>query len=254
MQLEGAAAIVTGAGTGVGRATALALARAGCSVAVNYSRSKDAAEAVAEEARAAGVDALAVQADVANDDDCRRLVEQATDRFARLDVLVNNAGTTSFIPHDDLDAVTNDTWQTILGVNLIGPFQMARAARRALQDGEGGHIVNVSSVAGVYGTGSSIPYCASKAGLNNLTVTLARVMGPQVQVNAVCPGFIDGSWLQEGFGEAFDAMKQAVVARSLLGAVSTPDDIKDAIFGFLLGSKLTTGELLVVDGGVGKAM
>ncbi len=254
MQLEGAAAIVTGAGTGVGRATALALARTGCSVVVNYSRSKDAAEAVAEEARAAGVDAFAVQADVANDDDCRRLVEQATARFARLDVLVNNAGTTSFIPHDDLDAVTDETWQTILGVNLIGPFQMARAARSALRDGEGGHIVNVSSVAGVYGTGSSIPYCASKAALNNLTVTLARVMGPEVQVNTVCPGFIDGSWLQEGFGDAFDAIKQSVVARSLLGAVSTPDDIKDAIFGFLLGSKMTTGELLVVDGGVGKAM
>jgi 3-oxoacyl-[acyl-carrier protein] reductase len=254
MQLDGAAAIVTGSGSGVGRATALALARAGCSVAVNYSRSRDAAEAVAAEAGATGVDAFAVRADVASDDDCRRLVDDAVERFGRLDVLVNNAGTTSFIPHDDLDAVTADTWQTILGVNLIGPFQMARAARRALKAGDGGHIVNVSSVAGVYGTGSSIPYCASKAGLNNLTVTLARVMGPEVQVNAVCPGFIDGSWLQQGFGESFDAIKQAVVSRSLLGAVSTPEDIKDAIFGFLMGSKLTTGELLVVDGGVGKAM
>jgi 3-oxoacyl-[acyl-carrier protein] reductase len=254
MQLDGAAAIVTGSGSGVGRATALALARAGCSVAVNYSRSRDAAEAVAAEAGANGVDAFAVRADVASDDDCRRLVDDAVERFGRLDVLVNNAGTTSFIPHDDLDAVTADTWQTILGVNLIGPFQMARAARRALKAGDGGHIVNVSSVAGVYGTGSSIPYCASKAGLNNLTVTLARVMGPEVQVNAVCPGFIDGSWLQQGFGESFDAIKQAVVSRSLLGAVSTPEDIKDAIFGFLMGSKLTTGELLVVDGGVGKAM
>ena len=254
MQLDGAAAIVTGSGSGVGRATALALARAGCSVAVNYSRSRDAAEAVAAEAGATGVDAFAVRADVASDDDCRRLVDDAVERFGRLDVLVNNAGTTSFIPHDDLDAVTADTWQTILGVNLIGPFQMARAARPALKAGDGGHIVNVSSVAGVYGTGSSIPYCASKAGLNNLTVTLARVMGPEVQVNAVCPGFIDGSWLQQGFGESFDAIKQAVVSRSLLGAVSTPEDIKDAIFGFLMGSKLTTGELLVVDGGVGKAM
>jgi 3-oxoacyl-[acyl-carrier protein] reductase len=254
MELSGKAAIVTGAGTGVGRATALALAAAGCDVVVNYSRSEAAAEAVAAEAAETGVRAIAVQANVADDGDCRRLVEAATEAFGRLDVLVNNAGTTLFIPHDDLEAVTVETWQSILGVNLIGPFQMARAAATALKADGGGQIVNISSVAGVYGTGSSIPYCASKAGLNNLTVTLARVMGPEVQVNSVCPGFIDGSWLQEGFGDAFDAIKQAVVDRTLLDAVCTPDDVKDAVFGFLLGSKLTTGEILVVDGGYGKAM
>ncbi len=253
MELSGKAAIVTGAGTGVGRATALALAAAGCSVAVNYSRSKDAAETVADEAASLGVRAIAVQADVANDDDCRRLVETAVDAFGGLDVLINNAGTTSFIAHHDLDAVTTETWHTIMGVNLIGPFQMARAASGALKAGSGGQIVNVSSVAGVYGTGSSIPYCASKAGLNNLTVTLARVMGPEVQVNTVCPGFIDGSWLQEGFGDAFETIKQSVVDKSLLRAVCTPDDVKDAIFGFLLGSRLTTGEIVVVDGGVGRS-
>ena len=253
MELSGKGAIVTGAGTGVGRATALALAEAGCSVVVNYSRSKDAAEAVAAQAAGHGVQAVAVQADVANDDDCRRLVDVAVERFGRLDVLINNAGTTSFIPHDDLDAVTAETWQTIMGVNLIGPFQMARAAAAALKRDGGGQIVNVSSVAGVYGTGSSIPYCASKAGLNNLTVTLARVMGPEVQVNAVCPGFIDGTWLQEGFGDAFDTIKGAVVAKSLLNAVCTPEDVKDAIFGYLLGSRLTTAEYVVVDGGVGRS-
>lgn len=254
MELSGKAAIVTGAGTGVGRATALALAAAGCDVAVNYSRSKEAAQAVATEAGAQGVRAIAVQANVADDGDCRRLVAAATDAFGRLDVLVNNAGTTSFIPHDDLEAVTADTWTTIMGVNLIGPFQMTRAAASALKADGGGQIVNISSVAGVYGTGSSIPYCASKAGLNNLTLTLSRVMGPEVQVNTVCPGFIDGAWLQEGFGDAFDAIKQSVVDRTLLDAVCTPDDVKDAVFGFLLGSKLTTGEILVVDGGYGKAM
>ncbi len=254
MELSGKAAIVTGAGTGVGRATALALAAAGCDVVVNYSRSKDAAETVAAEATERGVRAIAVQANVADDGDCRRLVATAADAFGRLDVLVNNAGTTSFIPHDDLEAVTADTWQSILGVNLIGPFQMARAAASALKADGGGQIVNISSVAGVYGTGSSIPYCASKAGLNNLTVTLARVMGPEVQVNTVCPGFIDGSWLQEGFGDAFDAIKQSVVDRTLLDAVCTPEDVKDAVFGFLLGSKLVTGEILVVDGGYGKAL
>lgn len=254
MELQGKSAIVTGAGTGVGRATALALAAAGCDVAVNYSRSKDAAEEVAAAAADAGVRSIAVQADVSNDDDCRRLVAVAVEEFGRLDVLVNNAGTTSFIPHDDLEAVTAETWETIMGVNLIGPFQMTRAAALALKEDGGGQVVNISSVAGVYATGSSIPYCASKAGLNNLTVSLARVLGPEVQVNAVCPGFIDGSWLQQGFGDAFEGIKQVYVGKSLLDAVSTPEDIKDAIFGFLLGSKLTTGETLVVDGGVGKAI
>jgi 3-oxoacyl-[acyl-carrier protein] reductase len=161
MNLSGSAAIVTGAGTGVGRATALALAEAGCSVAVNYSRSRDAAEEVADRAAAHGVQAIAVQADVSVDGDCRRLVATAVEAFGRLDILVNNAGTTSFIPHHDLDAVTPEVWQTIMGVNLIGPFQMARAAADALRAGQGGQIVNISSVAGVYGTGSSIPYCAS---------------------------------------------------------------------------------------------
>ncbi|HYN33386.1 MAG TPA: SDR family oxidoreductase [Ilumatobacteraceae bacterium] len=253
MELSGRGAIVTGAGTGVGRATALALAQAGCSVVVNYSRSKDAAKAVAVEAASHGVQAIAVQADVASDDDCRRLVQTAVDTFGRLDVLINNAGTTSFIPHHDLEAVTTENWLNIIGVNLIGPFQMARAAAGALKASGAGQIVNVSSVAGVYGTGSSIPYCASKAALNNLTITLARVMGPEVQVNTVCPGFIDGSWLQEGFGDAFEAIKQSVVDKSLLRAVCTPDDVKDAIFGFLHGSKLTTGEIVVVDGGVGRS-
>ena len=253
MQLEGKAAIVTGSGTGVGRATALALAEQGCSVLVNYSRSKDAAEKVAAEAASKGVKALAVRADVSRDDDCRRLIETATNEFGRLDVLVNNAGTTSFIPHHDLEKVTEEDWTTILGVNLVGPFQCTRAAAPALKADGGGQVVNVSSVSGVYGTGSSIPYCASKAGLNNLTVTLARVLGPEVQVNAVCPGFIDGSWLQGGLGKAFEPVKQAMLSRSLVGAVCKPEDVKDAIFGFLLGSRLVTGEVLVVDGGVGKS-
>ncbi len=253
MDLKGKAAIVTGGGTGVGRATALRLAERGCAVAVNYSRSKEAAEEVAEQARGHGVGAIAVQADVAQDADCRGLVERAVGEFGRLDVLVNNAGTTSFIPHHELDQVTDETWDTILGVNLRGPFQCARAAKGALQADGGGHIVNVSSVAGVYGTGSSIPYCASKAGLNVLTVILARVMGPSVQVNAVAPGFIDGSWLQQGLGDAFDAIKAAYVSKTLLGKVSTPEDIRDAILAFVEGSALVTGQVMVVDGGAGVA-
>jgi 3-oxoacyl-[acyl-carrier protein] reductase len=245
--------LVTGAARGIGAAVARHAAVSGYHVVLNYTASRDAAEALAAEIRESGRRALAVRADVADEADVLAMYALIDEHFGRLDVLVNNAGTTSFIPHHDLDAVTMEIWHNIMGVNLIGPFQMARAAASALKASGAGHIVNVSSVAGVYGTGSSIPYCASKAALNNLTVTLARVMGPEVQVNTVCPGFIDGSWLQEGFGDAFEAIKQSVVDKSLLRAVCTPDDVKDAIFGFLLGSKLTTGEIVVVDGGVGRS-
>jgi len=247
--LEGQAAIVTGSGTGVGRSTALALAERGCDVLVNYSRSVDAAEEVAALARDVGVKSIAVRADVSQDDDCRAMVAAAMSEFGRLDVLVNNAGTTSFIDHEDLDAVTDDVWDNIIGVNLKGPFYCTRAARDALKADSGGHVVMVSSVAGVFGTGSSIAYCASKAGVNNLTVTLARVMGPEVQVNTVCPGFIDGEWLRAGFGDRFEGIKQMVVDMSLLDAVCTPDDVRDAILAFVTGSRLTTGQILVVDGG-----
>jgi len=253
MDLEGKGAVVTGAGTGVGRATALRLAERGCGVVVNYSRSKDAAEEVAELARKQGVSAVAVRADVARDEDCRALMETAVRELGSLDVLVNNAGTTEFIPHADLDAVTDETWDTILSVNLKGPFQCARAAKPHLESGSGGHVINISSVAGIYGTGSSIPYCTSKAGLNILTVILARVLGPNVQVNAVAPGFIDGSWLQQGLGEVFDKVKNLQQSRSPLGRVSTPESIRDAVFGFLEGSDTVTGQVLVVDGGVGIA-
>ena len=200
-------------------------------------------------ARDAGVRSVAVKADVSDDAQCRAMVAEALDSFGRLDVLVNNAGTTSFVAHQDLEAMTADAWDQILGVNLKGPFFMARAAQAALKADGGGHIVNVSSVAGVYGTGSSIAYCASKAGLNNLTVTLARVMGPEVQVNTVCPGFIDGSWLRGGMGEAFEAIKSRVENNSLLDAVCTPDDVRDAILAFVTGSKLATAQIMVVDGG-----
>ena len=251
MKLEGRAALVTGGGTGVGRATALGLAERGCAVLVNYSRSRDAAEEVAERVRAHGVGALAMQGDVARDADCRALVERAVAELGRQDQLVNNAGTTRFIAHADLDAVGDADWEHIFGVNLKGAFQCARAARDALKADGGGEIVNVSSVAGIVGTGSSIPYCASKAALNNLTLTLARVMGPEVRVNAVAPGFITGDWLREGMGpQAYEAVKGALEGRVPLRRVCDPEDVRDAILGLVEGSDLVTGQVLVCDGGM----
>lgn len=251
MELEGRAAVVTGGGTGVGRATALALARRGCHVLVNYSRSRNEAEQTAAEVSELGVRGVAVQADIADDTACRRMIDMTVREFGRLDVLVNNAGTTSFIRHSDLEAVKTEDWLRIISVNLLGPFQCARAAKAALVASGDGEIVNVSSVAGLAGTGSSIPYCASKAALNNLTVTLARVFAPTVRVNAVAPGFITGRWLREGLGEAaYEATKQKSEQNVLLHKVCTPEDVAAAILGIITGPGLMTGHVVPLEGGM----
>ncbi len=249
MDVQGKAAIVTGGGTGVGRATAIALGRLGCSVLVNYSKSKAGAEETAAAVEAAGARAVAVRADVARDEDCRQMVETALAELGRLDVVINNAGTTRFIAHTDLEAVTEEVWDEIFSVNLRGAFQVARAARPALADSGNGEIVNVASVAGVVGVGSSVPYCASKAALINLTMTLARVFAPNTRVNAVAPGFIDGEWLQQGFGDAFEDIKQMYCDRAALQSVCTPTDVADAILGLVTGSDKVTGQCIVCDAG-----
>jgi 3-oxoacyl-[acyl-carrier protein] reductase len=250
MQLEGKAAIVTGGGTGVGRTTALELARRGCSVLVNYSKSRNEAEATAAEVEAAGVKAIALAADVADDAACRRMVDAAHKAFGRIDILVNNAGTTRFINAAELDAVTDDDWQRIYAVNVIGPFHCARAVREPMLAGGGGQIVNISSVAAFAGRGSSIPYAASKAALNNLTIALARALAPKIRVNAIAPGFITGRWLKQGLGEAYETIKQTYEQASPLERVSEPEDIAAAILSLITGSRMITGQILLCDGGL----
>ena len=248
--IEGKAALVTGSATGVGRATALSLAQRGCHVLINYSRSRAEAESTRAEVEALGVRAAVAQGDVARDADCRALVAAATEAFGRLDLLVNNAGTTSFIRHDDLEAVGDDDWARIMAVNVQGPFQMARAARSALESSGAGCIVNVSSIAGIRAIGSSIPYCASKAALNNLTLSLARTLAPKIRVNAVAPGFITGRWLTNGLGESYEAAKAMSEKRAPLGKVCEPEDVADAILSLFTGSKLVTGQVIAVEGGM----
>jgi 3-oxoacyl-[acyl-carrier protein] reductase len=250
MQVKGKAAIVTGSSSGVGRATALQLAQRGCAVLINYSRKREAAERVSEEVRAYGVPSVAVRADVSVDADCRAMVQAAEKAFGRLDILINNAGTTRFINHNDLEAVTPEDWDSILGVNLRGPFQCARAARTALEAHGQGCIVNVSSIAGLRAIGSSIPYCASKAALNNLTLSLARVLAPKIRVNGVAPGFIAGEWLQEGLGGAYESAKRFNEGRAVLGKVCEADDVAAAILSFVEGSELVTGQVVAVEGGM----
>lgn len=251
MDVSGRAAVITGGGTGIGAATAIALAGEGCHVAVNYARSADAAADVADRCRSLGVDAVAVQGDVSSDDDCRRVVATAVEAFGRLDVLVNNAGTTAFVQHDDLDGIDADDFQRLFSVNTIGPFQMMRAAAPHLRADGGGEVVNVSSVAGVAAIGSSLPYCASKAALNNLTVAMSRVLAPEVRVNAVAPGFVTGRWWIEGQGqEAHDFVRDVVVDTVPLQAVCSPEDVATLIADVITGSDLMTAQVIVIDGGM----
>ncbi|MFT5468903.1 MAG: 3-oxoacyl-[acyl-carrier protein] reductase [Verrucomicrobiales bacterium] len=249
MIIKGKVAIVTGASRGVGRATALELGRRGCHVLLNFRKSEKEAEAVAEEVRALGVTAKTHQADVSDDAACRKMAEFAASELGGIDILVNNAGTTEFIPHADLEAVSIDVWQKIMDVNVLGPFQCIRAALPHLKKSGNGEVVNVASVAGLTTAGSSIPYGASKAALINLTLNLARSLGPELRINAVAPGFIDGQWLRDGLGEDFEEARDAVGESCITKRVSQPEDIADAIVGLIAGSDQVTGQTLVVDGG-----
>ena len=241
-------AIITGGGTGVGAAVALRLAARSYDLLINYSRSSDAAAGVVAECLALGVDAFAVQGDVASDADCRELARQAMTRWGRIDALVCSAGATRFIPMDDLEAVTREDFESIYAVNSIGPFQMARAVRPQMQGG--GAIVNVSSIAGLNGNGSSFPYVLSKAALNILTVSLARTLAPAIRVNAVLPGLIEGRWMRNGLGdEAYERVKGLFAAAAALGKVSTPDQIASAVCWLLEEDSVVTGQLISVDAG-----
>lgn len=246
MELKERVALVTGAGVGTGRAIALDLARRGCHVIVNYSRSRDEAERTSREISDLGVGSLCLKADVGRDEEVRDMVARAVERFGRLDVLVNNAGVTSFIAHADLEAVQESDWERILGVNLKGAFYCVRAAAPSLRQVNGA-IVNVSSVAGVSAIGSSIPYCASKAALNNMTVALARALAPEIRVNAVAPGFIDTRWWQDR--EGYGVVKQFATERAALKRVCEAEDVATVVLG-LLTADLVTGQVVVVDGGM----
>jgi len=252
VELEGRVALVTGAATGIGRATALALAAAGAAgVVVNYRSAATAAAEVAEAVRARGAEALAVQADVRDDGAVRAMVAAVEQRFGRLDVLVNNAGTTRWIPLPDLQALTDEIWQEILDVNLLGAFRCTRAAAPLLAEA-GGVVVNVASISGVLApaTMSSIPYGVAKAGLVHLTRLLAVALAPRVRVNAVAPAFTDTGWMRDHFGEAYAETVERAAARYPLQRIATPDDVAAAILGLVRGGDFVTGQTLLVDGGL----
>ena len=226
------------------------MARLGYNVIVNYSRSRDEALSTVKEIESLGIMAFPFQADVADDAACQSMVAFALESLGRVDVLVNCAGTTDFIPFQDLDAVSDESWERLYKVNVVGAFHCARAARQAMLRAGGGVIINVSSVAAQLGQGSSIPYCCTKAALDNLTVSLARTLAPLIRVNGIAPGFIEGRWTQGGLGAKFDAIKEAYEKTLPLGRVCQPEDIADAIVSLITGSSLVTGQTLTVDAGM----
>lgn len=246
MDIAGRVAVVTGGGTGVGAAVCARLAAAGAAgIVVNYSRSATEATATA---KSLGDIAMPFQADVSHEPAVRAMIDATLKRFGRLDFLVNNAGTTRFIDFKDLDAVTDETWDAIIGVNLKGTFYCSRAAAPALRK-QGGAIVNVASIAGLRAGGSSLPYGISKAGVIHLTRGLAVALAPEIRVNCVAPGAIDTRWRVRGQGGAAAQADAATEkAATPLGRIASPDDVAQPIVSFLTNDYVT-GQTLVVDGG-----
>jgi ketoreductase RED2 len=236
----GRTVLVTGSSSGIGAATARRFAALGASVVINSATSVEAGRAVAAEL----ADASYVQADVTAEDQAQGLIDQVIERHGRLDVLVNNAGTTQVIPHVDLEAATPDVWRRIFDVNVIGTWQVTVAAVPHLRASGRGQIVNVSSLAGERPTGSSIPYACSKAALSHMTRLLANTLGPDIRVNAVAPGLVDTPWTAD-----WEFVRQFVNAQAPLQRTATPDDVAEMIIG-LARSTYVTGEVVVIDGGL----
>jgi 3-oxoacyl-[acyl-carrier protein] reductase len=243
-------ALVTGSATGVGAAAALQLAQRGWNVVINYSRSVAEARASEAACQAAGAQTLLQRGDVAQDADCRALAAATQARWGRIDALVNNAGISVFGAQAAWDALEVETFQRIYAVNTIGTFQMVRACVEALRAARG-CIVNVSSIAGSLGIGSSVPYIASKGAMNAMTLHLARALAPEIRVNAVCPGMVTSRWFVDGIGQqGFDKLKDNYEKAAPLGRPATPEDVAEAITWLIDGARTTTGELLHLDAGM----
>ena len=251
MKLQGAVCIITGAGTGTGAACAIQLAKKGCRVVINYSRSETEAKATLKACEAAGGEAIIVKADVAIDAQCRALAQAALDRWGRIDALINNAGITKFAAAADLDALDAGDFQRLYAVNVIGPYQMIRACAPAMKQRESASVVNISSISGVMGIGSSTAYVASKGALNAMTLALARALAPTIRVNAVCPGLIETRWHTQRYTpEEYAKFKANYVKTVPLARAATPDDVAEVAIWLLEGAALVTGETIMVDAGL----
>ncbi|MEM9257773.1 MAG: glucose 1-dehydrogenase [Pseudomonadota bacterium] len=254
--LQGKVAIVTGSSSGIGEACAVEMARRGGRVAINYATNETGAQRTAEKVRALGAEAIIVQADVTVLDSCQMLVDATLSEWGQLDVLINNAGRTKFNAHDDLDGLDKSDFLEIYETNLVGAYQLIQAAYPSFKSyyeerGAVGTIVNMASIAGVAGIGSSVAYAASKGALNTMTKSLARALAPAVRVNAICPGWVGTPWMGKQFGEE-GMQRMANHFRSItpLDHAGVAEDVALATLFFACDlSRHVTGETLLVDGG-----
>ena len=251
MMVESRVAIITGAASGIGAETARQLAAKGWRVVVNYRSSRDMAEAVVAECIALGGAAIAVQADVAEDAACKSLVQATLDKYGRIDALMNNAGETKVAPAADLDALSGDDFMRLYRNNVVSVYQMTRAAAAALKAGGHGSVVNIGSRAAVTGGGTSTAYAATKAAVHTLTKSLARVLGPEIRVNCVAPGYVDTNWHVRGRGaEHAERAKAGMIAKAALKKVVTAADMAEMCVLLLSSAGAMTGEVVFMDSGV----
>jgi 3-oxoacyl-[acyl-carrier protein] reductase len=242
-------ALVTGASTGIGRSAAIALAKSGYNVVINYSRSEEAAKMTARAAEVAGANTLLWRADVSDDAAVRALVSAIEESFGRLDVLINNAGTTIDVEPKNFEAMTVEAWNRVFAVNVLGVFLVTRAAAPLLKKSPNGCIVNTCSIAGLRPSAQPLPYAASKAAVANLTKTLANALGPEIRVNAVAPGWIEGEWMKRTLAENYQGLMARRAKYTPLKRCCTEDDVADSMLSLILHNRFVTGEILIVDGG-----
>ena len=246
-------ALVTGGGTGIGRSVVLALAHAGFDVAINYASSVKAAQAVAAEAQAAGAQTMLLQCDVSDDKAVRSMITQVGDAWGHLDALVNNAGTTATWKVKDLESLNMDEWDRTFAVNVRGTFQVARACvpllKKSKQEGAKPAIVNTASIVGLRPGPQPLPYAASKAAVVSLTKMLAWNLGPDIRVNAVAPGWMEGEWMERMLGDKYETLMGGRAKATPLKRCVTADDVGEVILNLITGMQFVTGEVVVIDGG-----
>ena len=243
-------AIITGGSRGVGAATAKLLASKGWNITITCTSSMDDAQNVVKECEKLGVEAIAITADVSEDNSCVQTAQETVEKWGRIDALVNNAGTTKFVfNHADLDGLDAEDFLHIYKVNVVGPFQMVRACKEMLLNSDNPSVVNISSIAGIKGLGSSLAYASSKGALNTMTKSMARNLGP-IRVNAICPGFIQGDWLRNGMGDdLYNAALENLTNNTPLKLTVTPEQVAEGIYSFIGINKVVTGETMLMDGG-----
>jgi 3-oxoacyl-[acyl-carrier protein] reductase len=243
------AALVTGGATGIGRSAVLALARAGFDVAVNYSSSETAARETAAEAEKLGARTLLVRCDVSDEKAVRAMLRAVEEKFQRLDVLVNNAGTTAPWRPRDLETLSLEDLDRVFAVNVRGLFQVTRAALPLLRKGENPSIINTASIVGLRPGPQPLPYAASKAAVVNLTKTLAWNLGPEIRVNAVAPGWMEGDWMKRMLKDKYADLMEKRAKATPLKRVVTADDVAETMMSLIQSNRFVTGEVVVIDGG-----